>query len=413
MRLISLSLLLLIAPHLIAAPVTVIVDPTLGMQRAGKPYFVKGAGGETELNRLAARGANSIRTWSTNNLAQTLSEAERLDLTVSAGIWLESECSWFSYANSEHCTKQTERVRQQILEFREHPALLAWGIGNESEGDGNNAAYWQQIERLALLAKKLDPDHPTFTAVAGLSPEKAKGLNQHTPHLDYVGINTYGALPSLRTHLAKVGWTRPWLVTEWGPRGFWEQPKTKSGAPFEQTSTQKAKMMAQVYDQTIAPGSPCLGSYAFVWGWKFEATGTWFGLLTHTGESTAALDVLEQKWTGHPPANLAPDIQPIQGLPKKPLPPTTQFTVHAEATDPEGDPLSWTWSVLPEKTQHNAGKRPPMPAAIPSTIIATQGNQATLQTPTKPGLYRLYVWINDGKGHAATANFPFEVRTPK
>jgi len=30
--------------------------------------------------------------------------------------------------------------------------------------------------------------------------------------------------------------------------------------------------------------------------------------------------------------------------------------------------------------------------------------------PDKPGVYRLHVWIKDGKGHAATANSPFEVR---
>jgi len=41
--------------------------------------------------------------------------------------------------------------------------------------------------------KAVDPAHPTFTAVAG-SYQKAAGLNAHTPSLDFVGINTYGAL---------------------------------------------------------------------------------------------------------------------------------------------------------------------------------------------------------------------------
>jgi hypothetical protein len=87
------------------------------------------------------------------------------------------------------------------------------------------------------MVKGIDPAHPTFTAVAGMTEQKAKGLNEHAPHLDYVGVNTYGGLFSLRGQLAKIGWTRPWLVTEWGPQGFWERPKSKSGAPLEQTST--------------------------------------------------------------------------------------------------------------------------------------------------------------------------------
>jgi hypothetical protein len=402
-------LLLAIAPAF-AAPVPVTVDVTVGMRRGGQPYFVKGAGGETELERLAARGANSIRTWETEKLDKILAEAERLGLTVSAGIWLEPEISWFSYAKPEDCAKQAERIRQIVLKYRDHPALLAWGLGNESEGDGANIAYWQQLERLARLIKEIDPAHPTFTALAGPKPPFYKALNQYTPSLDYVGVNTYGGLFSLREFLRKVGWTRPWLVTEWGPQGFWERPKSKGGPPFEQTSTEKAAMMAQAYDQGIAPGPGCLGSYVFVWAWKFEASATWFGLLTHTGETTAALDVLEEKWAGRQPANRAPAIEPIQGLSGDPLKPGTKLSVHAKATDPEGDPLSWTWAVLPDDTHHVPGAQPPMPAAIPGTLLATQGNAASIQAPAQPGLYRLYVWIRDGKGHAATANYPFEVK---
>lgn len=393
-----------------ATPVTVTVDVTHGMTRDGQPYFVKGAGGETQLEALAARGANSLRTWSTDNLEKTLDEAQKLGLTVSAGIWLESECSWFSYAKPEDCAKQTERVRQQVMQFREHPALLAWGLGNEAEGDGTNAAYWQQIEKLALLAKEIDPAHPTFTAVAGLSAEKAQGLNEHTPHLDYVGVNTYGGLFSLREHLVKIGWTRPWLLTEWGPRGFWEQPKSKSGAPLEQTSTEKAAMMRRGYEEVIAKGGACLGSYAFVWGWKYEATVTWFGLLTQEGEMTEAVDVLEAQWRGEQPRNLAPTIQPMKDVPADALKPSAVFNARAEATDPDGDPLVWRWAVLPEKTSHDAGQRPKMPAAVAGAITSTEADHAKVKAPNKAGVYRLHVWISDGQGHAATANAPFEVK---
>lgn len=389
--------------------VAVTLDENGCMTRRGKPYFVKGAGGETHLDVLAARGANSLRTWSTNSLATTLDEAQKLGLTVSAGIWLESECAWFSYANPEHCAKQLKRVQQEILTFRDHPALLAWGLGNEAEGDGRNAAYWQQLEKLALVAKEIDPAHPTFTAVAGLSADKAVGLNKFTPHLDYVGINTYGGLFTLRQHLVDIGWTRPWMLTEWGPQGFWERPKSKSGVALEQTSTEKAAMMRRGYDEVIAQGGGCLGSYAFVWGWKYEATVTWFGLLTADGETTAAVDVLEEKWCGRRPSNLAPTIQPLKGVPEQRLKPRATFSVIAECADHEGDPLVWRWAVLPEKRNHNAGEHPKMPTSINGTITSSEGNRANVRAPNKAGVYRLHVWVSDGHGHAATANTPFEV----
>jgi hypothetical protein len=393
-----------------AEPVSVSLKGNFGLFRGGKPYFVRGAGGETHLKELAARGANSIRTWSTNNLVETLDEAQKLGLTVSAGIWLESECSWFSYSNAEHCARQTERVRTEILQFRDHPALLAWGLGNEAEGDGRNISYWKQIERLALLAKELDPAHLTFTAVAGLSAEKAQGLNEHTPHLDYVGVNTYGALFGLPKSLVKIGWTRPWMLTEWGPRGFWEQPKSQSGAALEQTSSEKAAMMRRGYSEIISNAAGCLGSYAFVWGWKFEATATWFGLMTHEGETIESVDVLEEMWSGQKPTNSAPQIQRMEGVPIEALKPGSPFQARTEASDADGDPLIWHWSVLPEKTNHDAGKRPKMPDAIPGAILSSKADQVEVTAPQKPGVYRLHVWISDGKGHAATANVPFEVK---
>ena len=399
-----------LADHPAPTAFPVRVDSAIGMTRGGQPYFVKGAGGGGRLEHLASRGANSIRTWNTAGLESTLDEAEKLDLTVSVGIWLESECSWFSYQNPAHCAKQAERVRKEVILHRDHPALLAWGIGNEVEGDGTNTAYWQQLDRLAQLVKELDPSHPTFTAIAGIDPIKAAAMDTHVPHLDFVGINTYGAVFSLRKLLAKIGWKRPWMLTEWGPQGFWERPKTTFGAPLEQTSSEKAAMLRRAYKAAISPGDGCLGSYVFLWGWKFEATVTWFGLLTHEGHTTASADALQEMWAGTKPANQAPAIEDLLGVPKSSLTPGGTFDARVGATDPDGDALTWHWDVLPEQQKHVPGKRLPMPAPVGKTVYDPKGDHVSVTVPEKPGIYRLHVWVKDGEGHAATANAPFEVR---
>jgi len=393
-----------------AAAIPVTVDTVKGMTRGGQPYFVKGAGGSGNLEALAARGANSTRTWTTGGLKEILDQAESLGLTVSAGIWLESECSWFSYSNPEHCAKQTARVREEVLRYRDHPALLAWGIGNEIEGDGTNIPLWQQLDRLAKLVKELDPAHPTYTAVAGANEAKVKGLMDHVPHLDFLGVNTYGGVMGLRKHLENVGWKRPWMLTEWGPRGFWESPKAKSGAPIEQTSSDKAAMIRKAYETVISNDGGCLGSYVFLWGWKFEASATWFGLITHEGDTTNAADTLQELWSGKKPANRVPDIQPVRGVPPTALAPNSPFEATVQATDPEGDPLAFHWAVLPEPKSHDGHKAPPMPKEIAGTIAEPSGARVTVKAPAKPGIYRLHVWVKDGKGHAATANMPFEVK---
>lgn len=392
------------------AAIPVRVDPASGMMRDGKPYFVKGAGGRGSLEQLAARGANSIRTWDTTGLDAILDQAENLGLTVSAGIWLEPESSWFSYENPAHCDKQAERVRKQVMLHRDHPALLAWGLGNEVEGDGTNDAYWRQLDRLARLVREMDPAHPTFTAVAGMNRVKAAGMDAHAPHLDYVGVNTYGAVFNLRKLLGELGWKRPWMLTEWGPRGFWESPKTAFGAPLEQTSSEKAVMMRKAYQNAITSGGGCLGSYVFVWGWKFEATATWFGIFTHEGETTAAADTLQEMWSGTTPANRAPAIEGLRGVPKPPLAAGDTFDASVHATDPDGDPLVWHWAVLPEMEGHHSGALPPMPEAVSGAIARASGDHVSVTAPDKAGIYRLHVWVKDGKGHAATANTPFQVR---
>lgn len=396
-------------PETVSGVVPVVVTSE-GLTRGGQSYVVQGVGGDKNLSKLAARGGNSIRTWTTNGLDKILDEAHSLQLTVSAGIWLEPECNWFSYKNPEHCAKQSERVRKEVTTYRNHPALLAWGIGNEAEGDGTNVAYWQQLNRLAKLVKELDPHHPTFTAVAGLSPAKAAGLNEHTPDLDYVGINTYGAVFSIHNHLEKVGWTRPWMLTEWGVRGFWESKKAASGTPLEQTSSEKARMVRDAYEKVLIPGAGYLGNYAFVWGWKFESTATWFGLHTHEGDSIASVDVLEEMWTGRKPSNLAPEIEPIMGVPTAPIGSGSIIEASVKSTDSDQDELTWQWSVLRDLQGHKHNTNEKIPDPIPETITENGKPSVMVTAPGSPGIYRLYVWVKDGKGHVATANQPFEVR---
>ncbi len=390
-------------------PVTVTVNASTGMQRGGQPYTVKGAGGEEKLAALAALGANSIRTWGTEKLAQTLDEAAKHQLTVSAGIWLEPECAWFSYHKPGDCAKQAARVKSEVTRYRGHPALLAWGLGNEAEGEGSDPAFWQQLERLAVLVRELDSAHPTFTALAGITATKAASLNQHTPHLDYVGINTYAALTSLRKTLTDLKWTRPWMVTEWGARGFWESPRGAGGMALEQTSSEKAAMVARGYDEVIAPGGACMGSYAFLWGWKNEGSVSWFGLMTEKGETIASVDVLQQRWSGRPPANTAPAITPVTGIPAGGMAPGSPFQAATSAKDAEGDPLTWRWAIRPGAEGHNNGISPPTPPAVPDTLKETGTPQVEGRAPARKGKYRLYVEVSDGHGHAATANAPLLV----
>ncbi|MDP5076140.1 MAG: hypothetical protein NWP82_06630, partial [Flavobacteriales bacterium] len=76
-----------------AIPVTVIQEETGAWRllRNGKPYDVRGAGGNVQLDKLVEIGGNSIRTWSTDNAQEILDEAYSKGLTVMLGLWVQHE----------------------------------------------------------------------------------------------------------------------------------------------------------------------------------------------------------------------------------------------------------------------------------------------------------------------------------
>ncbi len=151
--------------------------------RDGKPYYVNGAGGSGSLELLAAAGANSNRNWGVGEGTRArLDDAHENGLTMAVGIWLEHERHGFSYSDADALAKQSGKVLAQIKRFKDHPAVLVWGIGNEMEGVGDNPAIYQHIEQLASLVKKEDPNHPVMTVIARAANESnlACGLSART-----------------------------------------------------------------------------------------------------------------------------------------------------------------------------------------------------------------------------------------
>ncbi len=192
-----------------------------------------------------------------------------------------------------------------ILRFRDHPALLMWGIGNEMEGyeKGDNAAIWSAVNNIASMVKKLDPNHPTMTVIAEIGGDKVKNVHRLCPDIDVVGINSYGGAATIPQRYRKAGGVKPYVLTEFGPPGKWESPKTSWGAAIELSSTAKAEAYRRAYQLAVRGAEGlCLGSYAFAWGHKQEATATWFGLFLPDGSRTGAVDVLTRAldWESRP-----------------------------------------------------------------------------------------------------------------
>ncbi len=385
--------------------------------RGGEPYYIKGAGGSRHLDLLVESGGNSIRTWRTRNADRILDEAHERGLTVMMGIWLQHERHGFDYDDEEAVARQKEEVREKILRYRDHPALLAWGLGNEVDLMYTNTRVWHAVEDIAQMVKELDPNHLVTTVVAGVNEEKVRLIKEKVPSIDFLSINTYAGLDYLPQRVRETGWNRPYAVTEWGPTGHWQIDRTEWDVPIEQTSTEKSEVYRSRYHNSIlADTALCLGSYAFLWGQKQETTPTWYGMFLETGEITEVVDAMQYNWTGTWPEERAPSIHnlTIEGQTAHDdvyLSPGGTYTAVVEGTHPHGQSYEVRWEFLPESTDIRAGGDPEeRPETLHGLEVEQDGGTLVFRAPETPGPYRLFTYLVTDQNRAAVANIPFFVR---
>ena len=394
-------------------------DDGYSLVRDGKPYYVNGVGGEGNFKKMVEIGANSVRTWGVENAQAVLDEAQKNGITVMLGLWLNQERQGFDYDNKEKVKKQLEYYKTVVEKFKNHPALLMWGIGNELDLDYKNPNAWYAVQDIAKFIHESDPNHPTSTVIAGLDSMDAQYIKQRCPDVEILGINTYGDIGSVSRNIKRFGWDGPYMITEWGPRGYWEAPVTSWKVSIEQNSSEKRDIYYNQFQKYILPNKNyCLGSYAFYWGAKQEYTETWFGLFSKENVPTEAIDALQEDFTGNKIDKPAPSLSKLTIEGKEATDNVmlkAEDVFNAEVVLKGMDEktirsLNYRWRILEESTDKKSGGDAEAEAAeIPGLIIkGSNSNNLKFRAPDREGMYRLFVSImNNGK--VAYANLPFKV----
>lgn len=388
--------------------------------RGGEPYRIRGAGMSSgDLAVFAAHGGNSIRTWTTLDGAVTTRElldaAQANGVTVALGLPMQAERSGFNYDDAEAVATQLEQLRGEVLKYRDHPALLFWIIGNELNHHYTNPAVYDAVNDVVAMILELDPYHPATTTTSGFKEDVITEIRNRAPRLDFISFQLYGSLFRLPERIQAFGFEDPFMVTEWGTLGYWEVGTTDWGAPIELNSSQKADTYRRAYTEILQPlEGQLIGSYAFYWGQKQERTPTWFGLFTELGEATESLDVLHEAWSGALADNRSPHLRSLRldgrsALDSVRLASGASYDAIVEATDPDGDPLTYRWELKPESTATQAGGDFEPEIENLEGFIGNDGEKAVRVTAPPPGKYRLFVYVLDGHRHAAHANLPFLV----
>jgi hypothetical protein len=389
--------------------------------RNGKPFFIKGAsagyGTEVEFKTMQEYGGNSIRLYDLSNTTKTtLDLGSKYGITVMLGIWFLPE-EWFDYSDPAATSAKLAEVRSKVRLYRNHPALLAWGIGNEVVGENSSDEMFRFMNDVSVMIHQEDSNHITSIVTAGITTKLANKIATLIPDLDFVGVNYYAGIPAIFPQIQSSQLKKPYVVTEWGVNGEWEVAKTPWGCPIEECSRKKAEVFRDRYNYYIKSyEGNCIGSYAFLWGDIQDWGPTWFSLF-YNGNAVEQVDELTKAWTGSYPTNRAPSIleSKLNGSASKNNPIITNYegnTYTLQASDNEADELSVEYIVQPyNSTEGLISDDSHSMKYIPGIIYEETATSCKLKFSDSQDeiAYKLYIILKDSKGRTATEVFPFRV----
>ncbi|MDD4777314.1 MAG: glycoside hydrolase family 2 TIM barrel-domain containing protein [Fermentimonas sp.] len=388
----------------------------------GEQTYIKGVGGTNKIDLAAQNGANAFRTWGgdINSISLNIELASENNMFIMQGISLPKDPEL--YKDEDFKSKTMQTVKTIVETFKDDPNILIWGLGNEIELGGNNntANSWGFVEELAEMIKSIDSRHLVATVISH-NPDALDTIVKYAPSLDLIGINSYGPIEQVENIVEKSSYDGPYMITEWGPTGWWETSNTEWGAPIEQTSEEKRIVYENRYNNYIYGSKRCLGSFVFLWGQKEERTPTWFSMFVENdipglplkGEKTPMVEAMERVWKRTEPAQTAPIINnfKIDGKKGTESPYVNKgesFIGELDVVDKEGDDLTFVWEILKEATVvATGGAYEPRPDRV-GEVDTTKTNTLNISV-SEPGNYRLYVYVLDNTGFASTANIPFQV----
>jgi cellulose synthase/poly-beta-1,6-N-acetylglucosamine synthase-like glycosyltransferase len=302
----------------------------------GKPFYVKGVAynpghdwhdGESplvqsvlerDMQDIKAMGANTIRRYAPGIYDYNITrEAGRQGMKVIYGFWFDPQIDY--YKDTAAVTAYRKEVVERVRKFQDDPSIIAWGIGNETWGIMKHYfrpaylvrvrnAYLRMLETMAQDIQAIDGTRPVFTSMEhsrDLASE-LRAVRRLVPSLDFVGINSYFEMQirHLDSLCTRHYPGKPYLVTEFGPEGYWDVEYTEKdefGHPKEPADFAKAANYAYHWqDYVQANQGHNLGGVAFCWKDRMEETISWFGLTDFKNRKKPGYYTLQSVWTGKP-----------------------------------------------------------------------------------------------------------------
>jgi hypothetical protein len=232
-------------------------------------------------------GANTIRTYALLNtnsqvsqVLQVLDQAQANNLYVVMGYFVQSYPGYNIAANESQIQNE---LLTSVANYKNHPAVLMWMIGNEQNlNNGNNTTWYNFLNTLAGLVKAADPNHPVGS-VEGECPQggcattsynignvAVQADDSHMTSLDIWGVTAYRGKSFQGLFQALVSsTTKPIYVAEFGKDAY------RDATGLEDQAMQ-ANYLAPQWQEIAANLSASDPSHILIGGTVFEWTDEWW-----------------------------------------------------------------------------------------------------------------------------------------
>lgn len=364
-----------------------------------KPFPLKGVGmgythGAEGVDYLALAkemGANTVRTWGERHGTKAyLDLAFERGLYVNAGIWLNHvfEDGVCSYLTDNDCTRDARiDVINYVKKYKNHPAILFWNIGNETihftESEEERIAFSRFLEELIKEVKLIDPNHPVVYTSAYTTA--IDYIERYVPSLDIIGINVYGGLDKAHRQV-KEKLNIPYLVSEYGPQGPWDQFNDINGKPIDQSDIDKA-VLYQRHTKFIQEAQGyCLGGYVFYLGESTQVSLTWWNL-TLKEHKRLSFVLMQQAYKNETITDRPPFIREITLNPQQGLAPGQMFDIHVDMLKKDNEGVRFRYYASTDNEHTDLDEFPNKEVAL---LIEGVGATVKARAPEEEGIYRIY-----------------------
>ncbi|HEX8515153.1 MAG TPA: glycosyltransferase [Bacteroidia bacterium] len=397
----------------------------------GKPYYVQGVAYNTahdwrdgnmpltrrqvekDMQKIKEMGANTIRRYDHGIYDRNvLNIAGEYNLNVLYGFWFDPTVDY--YKDSAKVQEYIENVEEKVAAFKDHSSLVAWSLGNETWGllkhnyskpylTKVRQSYVQMIEMLAQRIHNIDPTRPVLSCMEHEEyqlPGELAAFHDGAPSIDVIGVNSYyrEQISRLNHVFYQFDSLRPYLVSEFGPRGYWDPHynRTSKKLLVEDSEVEKAQWYRDQWNHYIEANKGYnIGGIAYCWHDRMEGSNTWFGLTDYRGRVKLPYYALKEEWTGI-------KTQTIGGcsirIPKE-VKPGMEYSFTAVVENGKNAALNYEWALHKDDFLQK----------VDAFISDVDESEVILKIPSSPSNYRLYLYVSDKNGNVNTSSVPIKV----